>query len=424
MSAQPYDLVGLGIGPFNLSLASLAESLGGLKKAFFDAKPEFQWHPELMLPDATMQTTWVKDLVSAVAPTSPYSFLNYLVENRRFYAFLNTGRSVILRQEFEDYCRWVSRGLSSLNFQSPIREIDFKDQSFQIRLDDRTVQAKHVCLGTGLQVHIPKVAEKYLGPRCFHPKSAHLAELDVTGKRVLIVGGGQTGAEIFLNMLRGRWKQPDRIHWISRRPNLEPLDESAFTNEYFMPHYVKNFHKLPIEEKDHIVRSQKLSSDGITPAYLLELHRELYRHGHVERRGPEVIIQTNRELHDLQQHGDIFQARLCHTVRGETSPLACDIVILCTGFQSRLPGFMEPLLPSLGMDHLGRPLVGENFQMDWDGPASNRLYAVNFSRHGHGIAEPQTSLMAWRSACILNDVLGCDRFPLNNEAQGFLQFFS
>jgi hypothetical protein len=30
--------------------------------------------------------------------------------------------------------------------------------------------------------------------------------------------------------------------------------------------------------------------------------------------------------------------------------------------------------------------------------------------------------MAWRSACILNDLLGVEAFPLNHEPQGFVQF--
>jgi lysine N6-hydroxylase len=83
---------------------------------------------------------------------------------------------------------------------------------------------------------------------------------------------------------------------------------------------------------------------------------------------------------------------------------------------------MEALLPRMASDHCGRPVVQENFQLSWDGPSDHRLYAVNFSRHGHGIAEPQTSLMAWRSATILNDMLGYDAFPLSAEAQGYIEF--
>ncbi len=422
MLAQHYNLVGLGIGPFNLSLAALSHGLGQVKTAFFDAKPVFQWHPELMLPDAIMQTTWVKDLVSAVAPTSPFSFLNYLVHTKKFYAFLNTSRSVIRRQEFEDYCRWVSRGISTLHFNHPIREVSFQDRNFQIRLDDRTVTAQNMCLGTGLQAHVPKFAEPCLGVRCFHPKSGHLKDLNVEGQRVLIVGGGQTGAEIVLNMLRGRWQRPARITWISRRPNLEPLDESAFTNEYFTPHYVKNFYRWPSEQKSRVVAAQKLSSDGITPSYLLELQRELYQHRYVERSGPEIQIQTQREMVGLRPRGEVFEADFQHQWNGQRETTSADTVILCTGFRSRLPAFMEPLLPTLRIDDEGRPRVGENFQMDWDGPSTHRLYAVNFSRHGHGIAEPQTSLMAWRSACILNDFLGFEAFPLNDGPQGFIDF--
>ena len=46
------------------------------------------------------------------------------------------------------------------------------------------------------------------------------------------------------------------------------------------------------------------------------------------------------------------------------------------------------------------------------------MYAQNLGRVSHGIAEPQLSLMAWRSAVIANDVLGKERFA-TREAPGF-----
>lgn len=54
------------------------------KTLFLDQKPSFNWHSELMFSDADMQTSFLKDLVTPVDPTSPYSFLNYLVEHGLF----------------------------------------------------------------------------------------------------------------------------------------------------------------------------------------------------------------------------------------------------------------------------------------------------------------------------------------------------
>jgi hypothetical protein len=51
-----HDLVGVGIGPANLSLAALLSRVPDLKDRFLDARPEFDWHPGLMLPNSTINT--------------------------------------------------------------------------------------------------------------------------------------------------------------------------------------------------------------------------------------------------------------------------------------------------------------------------------------------------------------------------------
>lgn len=56
--------------------------------------------------------------------------------------------------------------------------------------------------------------------------------------------------------------------------------------------------------------------------------------------------------------------------------------------------------------------IAPDFTLDWRGPRENCLFAVNMGMHSHGIAEPQLSLMAWRSARILNRALGREQFDL------------
>ena len=73
------DLAGIGVGPFNLSLAAQLDSVDGLNVRFYDRKAHFSWHPGMMLPDVELQTSFLKDLVTATNPTSPWSFVAYLV---------------------------------------------------------------------------------------------------------------------------------------------------------------------------------------------------------------------------------------------------------------------------------------------------------------------------------------------------------
>ena len=50
---KTYDFIGIGIGPFNLSIAALAEGLDGFSSLFLERKPHFSWHPGMMVPDCS-----------------------------------------------------------------------------------------------------------------------------------------------------------------------------------------------------------------------------------------------------------------------------------------------------------------------------------------------------------------------------------
>ncbi len=84
---EPLDLIGVGLGPFNLSLAALAAESGAVNYTFLDRNASFRWHPGMLLPSAYMQTYVLQDLVTAVSPRSQFSFINYLVEQKKFIGF-------------------------------------------------------------------------------------------------------------------------------------------------------------------------------------------------------------------------------------------------------------------------------------------------------------------------------------------------
>ncbi|MFW7380667.1 MAG: lysine N(6)-hydroxylase/L-ornithine N(5)-oxygenase family protein [Oligoflexus sp.] len=416
------DLIGLGIGPFNLSLAALAQPISKIQAQFFDRKAKFDWHKELMLPGTTMQTTYLKDLVSAVNPTSPYSFLNYLVRNKLYYAFLNTGRTQISRMEFERYCQWVCQQLDGLFFSHPIREVQFDGQQFVIKFDEKTVYAKHICLGTGLLPHVPDCAKDFLSDHCFHAKSPYLQNFQATKKRILIVGGGQTGAELFLNLIRAYWGEAKSVHWLSRRANLEPLDESAFVNEYFTPGYVQNFYHRPQSQKDEIAEYQKLSGDGITPGYLQDIYCEVYQRRFLQDNALDASILPNRELTQIKRFGNEYEVSFYNKFYQQEESFFADVIILATGFKQATPECLEPLYSRMDRNDQGQLQLNENFRVSWDGSAKNFMYAVNFGRHSHGIAEPQISLMSWRAAVIINDLLGFPYYDIESSSKQLIDF--
>ncbi|MGI9277183.1 MAG: lysine N(6)-hydroxylase/L-ornithine N(5)-oxygenase family protein [Endozoicomonas sp.] len=409
------DLVGLGVGPFNLSLAALLDRLPGYSARFYDRKPSFSWHPGLMLSGAHMQTSCLKDMVTPVQPTSPWSFISYLVQQERFYQFLATEKTVISRKEFVDYMSWIAGNLPSLQFNSEIREIDFKEDRFILRFDKKEVKTRNICLGTGKMPHVPECTRSYLGEDCFHASELGARQPDFGGRKIAVVGGGQTGAEVFLNALRGNWGAATEVQWISRRPNFEPLDETPFTNEFFTPGYVESFYPVPASRKSTIIKRQKLASDGITPAYLIEIYRELYDRTYLSG-SPESSwdLLPDRALAGLSKTGNgRYELMLKNALHDLHEVIQADIVILCTGFEHRLPQYLEPLQPSLKLDEESRFQLSSSFRIRWDGPDNRRIYAVNAGMHSHGIAEPQLSLAAWRSATIINDMAGREVFRVS-----------
>ncbi|WP_284284308.1 SidA/IucD/PvdA family monooxygenase [Mesorhizobium amorphae] len=66
----------IGIGPFNLNLAALAQPTP-LGIMFFEKEAGSAWHPRLLLPNSRLQVSPLKDCVALADPASPYSFPNY-----------------------------------------------------------------------------------------------------------------------------------------------------------------------------------------------------------------------------------------------------------------------------------------------------------------------------------------------------------
>ncbi|AAS63607.1 lysine 6-monooxygenase [Yersinia pestis] len=412
---QPLDFIGIGIGPFNLSIAALGSEVSGFNSKFLERKPHFSWHPGMMVPDCHMQTCFLKDLVSAVSPTNTYSFLNYLVQHKKFYRFLTTEHRTVSREEFADYLRWAASGMSSLEFSQDIQSVDFDDQQrhFVVTTPRNVYHARHVCLGIGKRIKLPDCVTEQ-NDRCFHASEMALRNPDLTGKRVTIVGGGQSGADLFLNIFLAAWGQPKQLNWISRRNNYNALDEAAFANEYFMPEYVESFYTLNDSAKQHMLAEQRMTSDGITSESLLAIYRAMYHQFEVLHEKPWARLLPSRSLTNMHTRGNGYQLLTHHHLDQGTETFDTDVVIFATGYQQDRPAFLDPLADRLQTTADCQYQVAPDFVLDWQGPRENCLFAVNAGMHSHGIAEPQLSLMAWRSAHILNRALGRTQFDLTS----------
>ncbi|PQJ85011.1 lysine N(6)-hydroxylase/L-ornithine N(5)-oxygenase family protein [Aliivibrio sifiae] len=417
------DLAGIGVGPFNLSVASLLEPKKQIKATFFESRDSFAWHPGLLLDNTNMQTMFLKDLVSAVCPESPYSFLSYLVKNKKFYRFLSAELSCISRHEFSDYLSWVAQQLSNVQFSTEVKNVEFNGDSFEIQTSGGIYEAQNLCIGTGKVPFIPECAIPHIGPTVFHAAEMGLRDRDFTGKRVMIVGGGQSGADIFLNVLREKWGKVASLDWVSRRSNFQPLDEASFTNEFFTPDYVNAFVQLNPEVKHSEITAQKLTSDGITQLALLDIYRELYHRFDVMKEDKWVRLLPHRTMDKLEQTSSGFSLEVQNALSQKLEVHQADIVILATGFKSPYPACLNSILPLLDLDNEGRYQLTPDFELKWKGSKKNKIFAVNAGMHSHGIAEPQLSLMAWRSASIINRLSEKEIYDITSD-KGMIDWIS
>lgn len=411
MTETPLDLVGIGAGPFNLALAALLDGEPGLRARFFERRAAFEWHPGMLLPGAKLQTTCLKDLVTAVAPTSPHSFLAYLVTHGRFYQHLTAEFDSIDRREFADYLRWVAERVPTMAFGHPVREVTATAEGFRVHLDGTQVSTRQLCVATGRRPIIPEWMEALPRERAYHNAEYLLRELPADVRRIAVVGGGQSSAEIVLDLLAKTHTGLTEIAWLSSRTNFAPLDDTPFTNELFTPAWVETFHALPENKRDCLLAAQHLAGDGISPQTLRELYQTLYRRRHFDTQGAYASLLPGREVFAAERVGRRLRLFAHNRLTGTYNHEEVDAVILCTGYRSALPACLAPVAEHIARDSCGRPQVDAHFRAHWTGPGEGRLYLQNLSEHNHGIAEPQLSLMAWRAGVIANAVLGKQRFP-------------
>jgi lysine N6-hydroxylase len=413
-SQRVLDCVGVGIGPSNLSLACLLQPFSQSSLRLLDQRCAFAWHEGLLLPDATIQVSFLKDLVLPVDPTSRFSFLSYLHRHKRFYHFLNARFAAVTRPEFNDYLQWICRELDNLEFSQRVVSIDF-DGRFVVETEQKRYFSHNLSLGVGLAPAIPACAEGKLCDTVLHAsRYLQLAERSA-GKRVVVVGGGQSGAEVFLDLItRSRDDAPLACAWLSRRYNFSPLDDTPFTNEFFTPGYAEYFRQLPAAARREQLAEQKFASDGISPETLTKLYQAVYENRYRRARPAEISLRPGTELVQLVRSGSKWHLLIKHTATGLPALVETDLVVLATGYSYRVPQFLEPISPRLSMDG-DEVVLNEDFSATWDGPAWNRIYMHNAGRAQWGIADPNLSLIAWRSAKIINSLLRRNVYDVDDD---------
>lgn len=400
------DVLGVGLGPCNLSLAALLDPLTDIRARFLEARSSFQWHCGIMVPGAQLQVSFLKDLVTLVDPCSPFSFLNYLATQGLLHRFLITHTDRCSRQEFERYYQWAADRVAGVSWDSGVEQVRLRGGVLEVDCAGQApMTTRSLVIGSGRTPAMPDFATPLRGDSVLHSGEFRIVKPALAGRDVVVVGAGQSGAEVVNHLLGGEMGLPRSLTWVSSRVGFLPMDDSPFSNEWFHPAYVDHFYDLSPERRRALLDHQRLASDGVTESLLHDIYRRLYeldvlQPGRMRRR-----LLVSSRVTDLRRDG----GRLTATIRDEDTgghrTADADVAIFATGYRNRFPEYLEPLRERL-LDGDGGLRVRRDYSLDWDGPEHLRLYVQNAAEHTHGIADPNLSLAAWRSARIVNSLVG------------------
>ncbi|MGW9212108.1 lysine N(6)-hydroxylase/L-ornithine N(5)-oxygenase family protein [Embleya sp. NPDC055664] len=409
-SAQ-YRCVGIGVGPANLSLASLLHGRAETPNLFLDQKERFGWHDNQQIPGASLQVSLLKDLVILSDPTNGFSFLSYLHEQGKIYHFINARYDAVPRREFRNYLEWASRRNENIVFGEKVVAVEFDDvrDTFVVHTGRRTVTAENICVGVGTTSWVPEHARDKLGDTQFHVSDfIDGTRPGLAGKRVAVVGGGQSGAEAFLNLIsRAPQELPRRVTWISRRGNYFPIDDSPFTNEYYTPSYSEYFAGVDRAVRESLNRRHVLSSDGISESTLREIYQRCYEHRFIEGTQDLLALLPNRGVTDVSgNESGGWTIEMGHNDRpGVVEYVDVDTIVWATGFRPASTEFLAPIESRLEREG-DEYRIDRDFAVQWDGPRDRLIFMQNAARGQRGLADPNLSLTAWRSRRILDRLLG------------------
>lgn len=413
MKSEVYDIVGIGVGPFNLSLACMTEPLTEMRTVFFDKKPEFDWHTGIMPEWSTLQIPFFADLVTFADPTSKFSFLNYLKEQGLIYQYYIRENFFILRSEYNDYCQWVTEQLESVRFDQDVEDISYDESSKIYTVKTRNsaneqtvVQTKHLVLGTGTTPVVPNFCKDF--KQELHSSANYLEhKADYKNKKsITIVGSGQSGAEIYYDLLNEIDEHKYQLNWITRSDRFFAIDLNKLTLELTSPDYTKHFYGLSANKRDEVINSQDMLYKGINTDLLNQIYDTLY----IKSKRPDFSSRliTGTQVNQLAHEGGKFTISCTKQDAQKDFEMESEVVILSLGYEYKKPKCILPIAQYLNWDKKERLDLSEDYAVNDD----KTVFVQNIGLYTHGISAPDLGMGCYRNAIIINTILNKEVYPV------------
>jgi L-ornithine N5-monooxygenase len=407
------DLVGVGFGPSNLALAiAVAEHNATaddpVTAEFLELKPSFGWHTGMLIPGATMQISFLKDLVTQRNPRSAFTFLSYLTERERLTEFINYKTFFPTRLEFHDYLEWAADKVAApVRYGTRVHGIRETGDTFELQYrteatgDAGRLQARNVVIAGGLQPQLPPGVTRSARQIHNHGLLHDLERLPTRRhRRFVVVGAGQSAAEVcaYLHDLPGV-----EVHGVFAKYGYSPADDSPFANRVFDPDAVDDFYSATPGVRRQLLDYHRSTNYSAVDLPLIE---DLYAREYAERVADRrrLFLRGASSVCATTEHDDGIDVEILHHPTGTIDRLACDAVIYATGFvPASLQGILGDLFDRLLVDD-GRPMVSRDYRLAFEPPTAGALYIQGNTEHTHGLTSSLLSNIAVRSGEILDSI--------------------
>jgi L-ornithine N5-monooxygenase len=406
-------VVGVGFGPSNLGLAIAIEehnesAANGphLTAEFIEAKPEFGWHTDMLIPGTTMQISFLKDLASQRNVRSGYTFLNYLTERDRLSEFINHQTFFPSRLEFHDYLEWAA-GRVDTTVHYGTRAVAVRDEGDCLAVDIEgaqtgTLRAHAVVLAGGLHPQLPGGVVETARQFHNHGLLTKIAELpSITHNRFVVVGAGQSAAEV-TDYLHSTFPEAE-VHGVFAKYGYSPADDSPYANRVFDPAAVDDFYTADPLVRQRLIDYHRATNYSCVDLPLIEA---LYAREYAERVAGErrLFFHGASGLQSADEDGDAVEVAIEHHPTKSVEKLTCDAVVYATGFTPMsLPDILGDLCDA-DVYAADGPGVERDYRLRTSREIAGSIYLQGGTEHTHGLSSSLISNIAVRCGEIVESI--------------------
>ncbi|MGC0372000.1 MAG: hypothetical protein DGJ47_000704 [Rickettsiaceae bacterium] len=417
------NVLGVGLGPSNLSLASIIQDRGLISQnfscLFIDSKEKFEWHTGMLIPGMSLQVPFFRDLITTHNPKSQFTFLNYLKAQNRLDQFINLRTFYPTRTEFYDYLKWVYEQIKHLTefgcevldiepvFDNNKNIIKLKVNYLDHKMDTKfSVLTNNIILSIGAEPNIPN---KYNDQRILHTANL-LTKVPVNfpekdGKySFVVVGSGQSAGESVFYLMQNY--PNSKISWCFRNVTLHSTDNSPLVNKLYHGNSIDPFYNLNNLERKKVHEDLQNSNYSVVD---VELLNDIFKMQYLESLDGKNRLQLcpRYDFKEATPNQKYIATKFFDHILGKSITKKSDSLILATGYnKQKYTHLLKQLDGYLIKTTDNEYVINRNYSIQTNQKLKANIYLQGYCEKTHGPSDSTLAILPHRSNIILNSIIG------------------